>query len=62
MQYNNQGYGSQNMRNDDKILYGDVKNKKTRLVIDETTIYEVDTECENCKRKNDYSHNKTNRK
>ncbi len=58
MQYNNQNYRSLNMKQKEETQSIDLGNGKTRLVIDETTIYEVDTDCENCKRKHDYLHNK----
>ncbi len=58
MQYNSQNYRSLNMKHKEEIVSEGLENDKTRLVIDDTTIYEIDTECENCKRKYDYLHKK----
>lgn len=57
MQYNNQNYRSFNAKQSAEARNESKGKEKTRLVIDETTIYEIDTECENCKRKYDYLHN-----
>lgn len=64
MYYSNQGYGSQNFGGSDDFSYKKRKTEpcKTRLVIDDTTIYEVDMVCEKCKRKNDYLNRQNKRK
>lgn len=52
MLYNN-GYGMQRDKNKNEM---NNQNKgcetRTRLVIDDTTIYEIDIRCEECKRRN----------
>lgn len=65
MQYNNQNYRSPGTKSQEIVTS---QTRKTRLVIDESTIYEVDTECENCKKKYesmrnpDYLHNREGRR
>lgn len=54
MQYKNFDYASPNLSDDDTTLYETMQEGKTRLVIDETTIYEVDIECEMCKNRNGF--------
>lgn len=46
MQYYNQGYGMQKASN--PLNERKKKESRTRLVIDDTSIYEIDVECEDC--------------